>query len=260
MISLTSAQLDAWIAAFIYPLARILALIVSAPPFSNAAVPTRIKLAVGLALSLGIAPALPPIPPITPGSGAGLLILAQQMLIGVAMGFSIRIAVSAIDFAGEAIGLQMGLGFASFYDPDGGSQSPVVSQLLSLFGTLVLLAMDGHLMILAMLAQSFTLLPIGGTTIGSGTWLNLGHTGIIIFASGMMLALPVVAAMMVTNTAIAVLTRAAPQLNLFAIGFPITLAGGFIMIYLMLGYLATPLVALFEHAIQAMLGHFIVVR
>lgn len=260
MISLTSAQLDAWIAAFIFPLARILALIVVAPPFSNAAVPTRVKLAVGLAVALGLAPALPPLPPISPASGAGLLILGQQILIGVAMGFAMRIAISAIDFAGEVIGLQMGLGFATFYDPDSSAQSPVVAQFLSLFGTLVLLAINGHLMILATLAHSFTVLPIGGTAIGSGTWLNIAHTGIVIFASGLLLALPAVAALLITNTAIGVLTRAAPQLNLFAVGFPITLTGGFVILILMLSYLGTPLIALFEHGLQAMLGHFVSAR
>lgn len=260
MISLTSAQLDAWIAAFIFPLARILALISSAPPFSNAAVPMRIKLVLGLAISMALLPALPPIPQISPTSGIGLLILAQQMLIGFAMGFAMRLAVAAIDFAGEIIGLQMGLGFATFYDPDSAAQTPVVAQFISLFGTLVLLAINGHLMILATLAQSFVALPIGATSLAASSWSNLAHAGAIIFASGLMLALPAVAALLITNIAMGVLTRAAPQLNLFAVGFPITLAGGFVIMILMLGYLGTPLIQLFEHGLQAMLGHFVSAR
>lgn len=257
MITLTGAQLDAWIAAFFFPLARILALIAAAPPFSNAAVPMRIKVATGLALALALAPALPPIPPISPASGAGLAVLAQQMLIGAAMGFAFRLVISAIDFAGSLIGLQMGLGFATFYDPDNTSQTPVLSEFLSLLGLLVLLSMNGHLMILATLARSFEVLPIAGTALAAGSWSNLAHAGTIIFASGLMLALPVVCALLITNVALGVLTRAAPQLNLFAVGFPLTLIGGFTVLILSLGYLSTPLLQLFEHGIQSMLGHFV---
>ncbi|MBI2307803.1 MAG: flagellar biosynthetic protein FliR [Rhodocyclales bacterium] len=260
MITLTSAQLDAWMAAYFFPLARILALLAAAPPFSNAALPRRVRLALGLAIALALAPALPPIPPLSPASGAGLLILAQQMLIGFAMGFAMRLIVAAIDFSGEVIGLQMGLGFATFYDPGSASQTPVLSEFISLLGMLVLFSINGHLMILATLAQSFTALPIGGTSLAAGSWSNLVHAAAIIFASGLMLALPVVAALLITNIALGVLSRAAPQLNLFAVGFPITLIGGFVVLILSLGYLAVPLTQLFEHGLQAMLGHFVTGR
>lgn len=260
MIEFTSAQLDGWIAAFLFPFVRILALIAAAPPFSNAAIPNRIKLMLGLAISMALVPALPPIPPISPGSGIGMMVLAQQILIGASMGFAMRLAVAAIDFAGEAIGLQMGLGFATFFDPTSASQTPVLSNFLSLLGLLVLLAMNGHLMILATLAKSFEVLPIGGTAFAASTWLNFAHAGAVIFASGMMLALPALTALMITNIGLGVLTRAAPQLNLFAVGFPVTLAGGFVILILMMGYFAAPLMQLFEHGLQAMLGHFVLVR
>ncbi len=258
MIAFTSVQLDAWIAAFFYPMVRILALLAAAPPFSNAAVPIRIKLILGLAISLALVPALPALPPISPGSGEGMLILGQQMLIGMAMGFAMRLTVAAIDYAGEAIGLQMGLGFATFYDPDNTSQTPVVSEFLSLLGLLVLLSINGHLMIMATLAHSFTVLPIVGTSLAAGSWSNFAHAGAIIFSSGLILALPVIAALLITNVALGVLTRAAPQLNLFAVGFPITLIAGFVMLILSLSYLAGPLTELFEHGLNSMLGHFVV--
>lgn len=258
MITFTSAQLDAWIAAFFYPMVRILALLAAAPPFSNAAVPIRIKLILGLAISLALVPALPALPPISPGSGEGMLILGQQMLIGMAMGFAMRLTIAAIDYAGEAIGLQMGLGFATFYDPDNTSQTPVVSEFLSLLGLLVLLSINGHLMIMATLAHSFTVLPIVGTSLAAGSWSNFAHAGAIIFSSGLILALPVIAALLITNVALGVLTRAAPQLNLFAVGFPITLIAGFVMLILSLSYLAGPLTELFEHGLNSMLGHFVV--
>lgn len=260
MIEINSAQLHYWIAAFLFPLSRILGLLATAPPFSNAAVPRRIRLLLGLAITFAVAPALPPPPAVTPASGIGLALLAQQMLIGLTMGFAMRLVIAAVDFAGEAIGLQMGLGFATFYDPDSTAQTPVISEFISLLALLVLLAMNGHLMILATLAQSFHALPIGGTQLAAGSWWNIAHAGGMIFSAGLLLVLPIVCAMLITNIALGVLTRAAPQLNLFAVGFPVTLIGGFVILVLSLSYLSAPLSRMFEHGLQAMLGHFVLVR
>lgn len=257
MIEITSAQLDAWIAAFFFPLARTLSLIATAPPFSNAALPMRIKLMLGIAISLALVPALPPMPAVSPASGAGLMLLAQQMVIGSAMGFAMRLAVAAIDYAGEVTGLQMGLGFATFYDPQSTSQTPVLSNFLSLLGLLVLFSINGHLMILVTLGESFSVLPVGGTTLAAGSWSNLANAGGLIFSTGLMLSLPVITALLITNVALGVLTRAAPQLNIFAVGFPLTLIGGFLLLILSMSYLAGPLTQLFEHGLRSMLGYFV---
>lgn len=257
MIQLSSTQLDAWIAAFFLPLVRILGLLTAAPPFSNAALPRRVRLGLGLAIAIALVPALPPLPAISPASGVGLMLLAQQMLIGLAMGFAMRLAIAAVDYAGAAIGLQMGLGFATFYDPQNTAQTPVVSEFVSLLAILVLLSINGHLMILATLAKSFEAMPIGATSFAQASWSNFANAGSIVFSTGLLLALPIVAAMLITNIALGVLTRAAPQLNLFAIGFPLTLIGGFAVLILTLNYLATPLTQLFEHGLQSMLGHFV---
>ena len=130
MITFTSAQLDAWLALFMFPLARILGLLASAPVFNNAALPTQVRLVTGLAIALALAPALPPLPPIPAGSWTALVILAEQVLIGTLLGFTLRIAFAAVDIAGELIGLQMGLGFATFFDPDSGGQTPVIAMWL----------------------------------------------------------------------------------------------------------------------------------
>ncbi|MBK9446498.1 MAG: flagellar biosynthetic protein FliR [Betaproteobacteria bacterium] len=258
MISFTSAQLDAWIVAFFFPLTRILALLAAAPPFSNASVPRRSKLMLGLAISLALVPALPPMPTVSPSSGMGLMLIAQQIVIGMAMGFAMRLTIAAIDYAGEVIGLQMGLGFATFYDPDNASQTPVLSNFISLLGILVLFSINGHLMILVTLAESFSAIPVGGPFLAAATWSNLGHAGAIIFSSGLMLAIPIVSALVITNIALGVLTRAAPQLNIFAIGFPLTLIAGFVLLILSLNYLAAPLMELFEHGLRSMLGYFVI--
>lgn len=254
MLSITSAQLDAWIAAFIYPLTRILAVIATAPFWGSTAIPRRMRLMLGLAIAVGLAPVLPPMPAISPASGPGVWILVQQMLIGLGMGFAMRIVYAAVDVAGEYIGLQMGLGFATFYDPLNSSQTPVVAEFMNLLALLLFLAINGHLFYVATLAQSFTAIPVSATPLGTGSWLALVELGSKIFAAGLLLALPVIVALIITNLALAVLTRAAPQLNIFAIGFPITLIGGFATLAMTLNYLATPLQAIFEQGLSAMLG------
>ncbi len=256
MISISAAEINAWIVAFFFPLARILALLVAAPPFNNAALSVTIRLMLGLAIAIALTPALPPIPAVEPASAAGLWILAQQLLIGFAMGFSMRLAFSAVDMAGNLIGTQMGLGFASFYDPQSAAQTPVISELLGILALLTFLAINGHLMLIATLAHSFQIIPIGITPPGSASWLNVANAGAMIFLSGMLLALPILVALLITNVALSVLSRAAPQLNLFAVGFPLTLALGFAAMIVSLSYLSTPLQLLFEQGLQTMLGTF----
>jgi len=250
MLSVTSAQLDAWLAAFFYPLARVLALLASSPVLNNVAVPRRVRLLIGLAVTVGLAPALPPLPAVAPGSGLGLAVLAQQVLIGLAMGFTLRIVFSAIDLAGELVGLQMGLSFAVFYDPQNAAQTAVVAEFLGLLAALVFLSVNGHLMILAVLAQSFTLLPIGADPFAAAGFATLARWGATLFSAGILLALPMIAALLITNIALGVLTRAAPTLNLFAVGFPVTLLVGFSVLLLSLSYMAPALQSLFERGLD----------
>ena len=257
MISFTSAELNAWIAAFFFPLARILALLAAAPPFNNAGLTTRVRLVLGLAIAMAISPALPAMPSIEPASGLGLLILAQQMIIGLAMGLALRLVFSAIDLAGMMISTQMGLGFATAYDPQTASQTPVVSELIGMLALLMFLAIDGHLMVISTLVQSFTFLPVKLLAISEASWLNIANAGGIIFSAGVMLSLPAVTALLITNVALGVLGRVAPQLNLIVIGFPVTILLGFVALYVGMSYLATPLQQLFEHGLRSMLGFFL---
>ena len=254
MISITTTQIDAWIVAFAYPLVRILAFIAAAPLWSTAGIPRRTRVILGLCVTIALVPALPTMPAVAPGSLTGLWILAQQMLIGIGMGFAARIVFSAVDMAGEFIGAQMGLGFATSYDPLSSSQTPVISEFLSLIGLLLFLSLNGHLIYIATLAQSFYAIPVSANPLGAASWLNLVELGSKIFSAGLLLALPVVIALMITNIALAVLTRAAPQLNIFALGFPLTLTGGFVALAISMNYLAVPLQALYEFALSAMLG------
>lgn len=252
MLSVSAAQLDAWMAAYIFPLARVLALMGAAPIFNNPGLPRHIRLVIGLSVTVGLVPALPPLPQIAPGSGLGLAVLAQQILIGVAMGLSLRLVFTAIDLAGELAGLQMGLSFAVFFDPQNSGQTAVVSQFLGLLAMLVFLAMDGHLMVMMALAKSFTLMPIGADPFAAVGLQTLVQWGAIVYSAGVLLALPLIAALLITNIALGVLTRAAPQLNLFAVGFPVTLLVGFSVLLLSLSYMGPVFQHLFERAFDAM--------
>jgi flagellar biosynthetic protein FliR len=250
MITVSSADINMWVAGLLWPLARIMALIAASPLFGNSAVPVRIKLSLGILLAIIVAPAVPAGPAADPLSLAGLLILAQEMLVGLAMGFTIRIIFAAVEMAGEISSLTMGLGFATFFDPATQGRSSAISQFLSLVATMAFLAVNAHLVLLAALVESFSSLPISATPIYGGGFKQLADWGGKIFSTGVQLSLPIVAALLITNVALGILTRAAPQLNLFGIGFPITLGVGLLVIAMTLPYLGTPVQNLFLEGIE----------
>ncbi|MBY0267802.1 MAG: flagellar biosynthetic protein FliR [Burkholderiales bacterium] len=252
MITLSSAQLAAWLAAFMWPFARVLGLLIAAPIFGNPRFPLRVRLALALIITVVVAPTLPPLPQVAPDSLPGLGIFAQQLLIGLTMGFALRLIFTAVEMAGELIGLQMGLGFAVFYDPQNAGQMPLIGQFLGVLTTLIFLAVNGHLLMLSALAESFRDLPIGDLP-GQGTWLAVAGWGSRIFAAALLLAMPVVAALLTVNLALAALTRAAPQLNVFAIGFPITLAVGFSALLLTLPWLTPVVDGMLRETMEALL-------
>lgn len=236
MLSVTTAQLNAWLAMLLWPFMRILGLMIAAPVFGNQRFSVRLRVGLALMVAIIVAPTLPPLPAVAPDSAAGLGIVAQQLLIGLAMGFVMRMVFTAVEMAGELIGLQMGLGFAVFYDPQNSGQMPIIGQFLGLIATLAFLAANGHLMVLSMLADSFRVMPIDTQMVDPGLWKTIAGWGSRILYSALLLALPVVAALLMTSLALAVLTRAAPQLNVFAVGFPITLLIGFIALLLSLPF------------------------
>jgi len=254
MISFSATQLDAWIVAFVFPLTRILALLATAPVFSNISISVQARLIVGLAIAFALTPALPALPPIAPDSWLGMLVLAQQVLIGVILGFTLRLIFTAVDVAGELIGLQMGLGFASFYDPQTASQTPVLAEFLGLIATLLFLAMNGHLLTLSMLAESFTLLPISATPFAAKGFAAMLSWAATIFSTGVFLALPLIAALLIANIALGVLARIAPALNIFAVGFPVTIVAGFSVLALSLPYMGAALERLYDSGFVALSG------
>ncbi|PZP61802.1 MAG: flagellar biosynthetic protein FliR [Azospira oryzae] len=249
MLSVTDAQLNAWLAAFLWPLARVLGLLMVAPVLSTA--PARVRIGLGVVATLAIAPMAGTMPEAAVGSLQGLLILAQEVAVGAAMGFAVRLTFAALQVAGDLAGLQMGLGFATFFDPQSSGQTPVMAQFVELAGVLLFLAINGHLMMMAALAQSFQVLPVGAA-LAPGSWRTLAELGTGVFSLGVLLALPVVGPLLVVNVVLGVLSRAAPQLNIFAVGFPMTLMAGFVALAVTLPYLAPVLDRAFTEAIGSM--------
>jgi len=237
VLSVTSVQLAGWMATFLWPFVRMLALVSTAPIFGEPSVPRQVKVAIAALLALVLAPALAPAPSIPVMSAGGAWILLQQILIGSAMGLTMRMVFTAVQAAGEYIGLQMGLSFATFFDPMSGGSTMVVARLLHMLALLIFLAIDGHLLLIAVLAQSFELLPIADAPLSAGGWLFLVTAGGEIFASGLMLALPLVTALLTLNLAMGILNRASPQFSIFAVGFPLTLLAGIGMLQLLIPHL-----------------------
>jgi len=250
MISFSTADINLWIAGLLWPLTRILGLLAASPLFGNSSVPASVKISLGVLLAMVVAPAVPMLPGSDPLSLAGLLILVQEMLIGLAMGFSIRIVFAAVEMAGEISSLTMGLGFATFFDPNTQGRSSAISQFLALVATMAFLAVNAHLVLLSVLVESFYTLPVSASPVYGGGFKQLADWGGKIFSTGVQLSLPIVAALLITNVALGILTRAAPQLNLFGIGFPITLGVGLLVIAMTLPYLATPVQNLFLDGIE----------
>ncbi len=237
MFTVTAAQLNAWLIIFIWPFVRILALLSTDPIFGNRAVPGRIKIGAAILLTLVLIPTLGPPPPVELGSASGMLILMQQIIIGVAMGLVMRIVFSAVEMAGNLAALQMGLGFATFFDHFSAAQVPVIGQFTGLLAILMFLSTNGHFVVLTALSESFYTLPITAQPLSAQGWRTVAEWGGEIFRAGVWISLPIVAALLITNLALGIMTRAAPQLNIFAVGFPLTIFAGFFLLYLTLPFI-----------------------
>lgn len=233
-MEVTSAQLTAWIGAYFWPFLRIGAMLMVAPVFGARMVPKRLRLGLGLALAVMVAPLLPAMPVVDALSPQGVLIELNQLVIGLAMGFVLQLVFGALVTAGQTVAMSMGLGFASLVDPQNGIQVPVVSQFYLITSTLLFLVFNGHLLLIQMVVDSFHTLPVGTTGLPREAIYDLVTWATQMFSGALMVALPAVTSIMLVNMALGVMTRAAPQMNIFSVGFPITLLGGFAVIILTL--------------------------
>lgn len=231
---LTTADINAWVGSYMWPFFRIAALLTAMPLFGSPLAPFRIRLAMAVLVSLVIAPTVTAVPTVEIFSAASLVIIVQQVLIGVAMGFALHLVYSVFVLAGQIIAMQMGLGFAAMVDPQSGSHVPIVSQFYTLLVSLTFLALNGHLVVIEFLADSFRIVPIGVSGLGTDGLWTLVSWGSQMFGGAVVIALPAIAALLLANVSFGVMTRAAPQLNIFAVGFPITLVLGFVIMLVLM--------------------------
>lgn len=225
-MNVTDAQLSAWLAAFLWPLIRIAALFSSAPILSARQFPVRMRVALALVITVIVAPTLPQPPVVDVFSYDAFLIMLQQILIGVSMGFVFQMVFAALVFGGQISAYSMGLGFASMIDPQNGTQVPVISQYYVILATLMFLLLNGHLMLIEMVVNSFHQLPVATDGISRNGYYELVAWGSQLFINGLLMALPIVGVLLLVNLGMGVVMRAAPQLNIFAVGFPITIILG----------------------------------
>ncbi len=228
-----AAEIVPWVHAFMWPFLRVAGFVLVAPIFGAAVVPGRTRVIIALALSILIAPIVPPAPPLATFSAPFFLTIVNQLLIGSAIGFVVQLVFDALVIGGQTIAMTMGLGFATLIDAQRGASVPVVSQFMLVFGILIFLSINGHIALIATLAESFRWAPIG-TDFSAASAYQAAYFAGYMFSAGVVIALPAVVALVIVNFGLGVVSRAAPALNLFAIGFPITMLFGFLIVMLSL--------------------------
>ncbi|MEO5686627.1 MAG: flagellar biosynthetic protein FliR [Burkholderiaceae bacterium] len=253
MISLTEAQIMAWLAPVLWPFIRVLALFSSMPVLGQRNVPIRVRIALSFFIAIGVAGTVPA------GSGnvaldspAAILLVVQQVLIGLSLGFAVRIIFTAIEFAGEIIGLQMGLNFAGFFDPATAQQATATSSFFSTMVAFLFIAMNGHLLVIEAVVQSLVAFPVSPEPFAFLHAVRPETWGAEIFRLGLWIALPLIAMLLFVNMMLGIIARVAPQISIFSVGFPITLGVGLVGVMFTLPLLQGP----FTTALEQMLTLF----
>ncbi|WP_130619365.1 flagellar biosynthetic protein FliR [Dyella amyloliquefaciens] len=232
MNSVDYAQIQHLLGSLLWAMGRVGGLCLLAPVFGDKVVPQRIRLGVMLILAFVLAPLAPTA--IDLMSADGVATMASQVLIGASVGFVLKLAFEAVSLGGQLVGQSMSLGFAETVDPRGGGSSPVLSQFYLLMVTLLFLAMDGHLRLIALLADSFRTLPPGRAVIDGNGLHAVVAFAVHLFGGAVRVALPAMTSLLMVNIGFAAISRAAPSMNLFAVGFPITVTLGFVALWLSL--------------------------
>lgn len=231
---------------YYWPFLRISAVFLASPIIGSSSFPVRARVLLAVFITALVAPSIPMVPEIDMIGAAGLLVAAQQVVIGLAMGFILQMVFAAAVIAGQSLAMAMGLGFAMSVDPQNGVQVPVLSQLYMILATLLFLGVNGHLVLIKFLVNSFTLLPIGLTELRDDFGLDVVLWASQMFMGALVIALPALTALLLINIAFGVVTRAAPQLNIFAVGFPVTILAGFALIFLTMPSALSQLAYMFD--------------
>ena len=250
MVTFDEAQLLAWISPLLWPFFRALFLFAALPVLGARVVPARVRIALAGFIALAAQPALPQMPVVPLDSALTVLVVAQQAVIGLSLGFAVRVVFTAIEFAGEVIGLQMGLNFAGFFDPLSASAATASSRFFGTTVSWLFVAINGHLLVVMALVHSFTAFPVGPEPFAFLRSTLPHQWGAEIFATGLWIALPLVTMLLFINMVLGAISRVAPQINIFAIGFPVTLGVGLLGLLLTLPALEMPFTAALERVLM----------
>lgn len=252
MVSLTEAQLLGWITPLLWPFLRALALLGALPLLGTRTVPMRVRIGLAALIAIAAQASLPPMPEVPLDSAAAFLLVAQQLLIGYSLGFAVRLVFAAIETAGEIVGLQMGLNFAGFFDPVTAAQTTASSRFFGAMVGWLFVVANGHLLVVAALVSSFSAFPVGEAPFAFLAQVEPQRWGAMIFSTALAIALPMIAMLLFVNLVLGVISRVAAQINVFAVGFPITLGVGLLGMLLTLPMLQQP----FTAALERMLAFF----
>ena len=240
----------AWLSPVLWPFLRVLALFTSAPVFSMRVIPVRTRIGLAFLVAVCAQAVLPEQPVISLNSREAAGAVVQQVGIGLAMGFAVRLVFAAVELAGEIIGLQMGLNFASFFDPASNAQVSAVARFFGNISMLLFVVINGHLMVLMAVVKSFDSFPVGGNFLQAIGQMRLHELGASLFSSALWIALPMIALLLFVNLTLGIISRVAPQMNIYAVGFPVTLTVGLLGIAATLPMLEQPVMALLQQSID----------
>ena len=250
MISISEAQLVQWLSPILWPFLRVLAVFTAAPIFSSRAFPLRTRIGLAFLIAYAAQDSLPNQAVVSIDGPQALGAVVQQVGIGLAIGFTVRLVFAAFELAGQVVGFQMGLGFAAFFEPSTSAQSSAMGRFYANMAALLFIVLNGHLLVLMAVVHSFTAFPVDQNFLQALVAMKLQDLGANLFASAFWIALPVVAMLMFANLALGIISRVAPQMNIYAIGFPVTLAVGLIAVAATLPMLEQPFAALLQQMID----------
>lgn len=231
MLYVTDEVIASWVSHFLWPFFRLSGFFVIVPIIGSRLVPARVRISLAFLITFLIYPLMPEMPVIEAVNLKNFIMIAEQVVIGTTLGFIVLMMMQIFVLAGQTISMQMGLGFASMVDPTNGISVAVLSQWYQVLVTLVFLAINGHLMVLEVVIDSFYTLPIGEGLFGPDQWRVLAGFGSWLYQASLSLALPAITALLLVNLSFGVMTRAAPQLNVFALGFPVTMMTGLVIVW-----------------------------
>jgi flagellar biosynthesis protein FliR len=235
-VTIEMSALIYWLSGMLWALGRVGGFFMVAPIFSATVVPQRVRVAMLIVLTMVLSPLAPTQMDLFSAGGAATMV--SQILIGGSIGFVLQLIFQAVSYGGILIGQAMGLGYAELINPMNNTSSPVLGQFYLVMVSMLFLAMDGHLQVISLLADSFRSLPPGATGLDANSLFAVVMAASDLFSGALRVALPAMTSLLLVNIGFAATARASPAMNLFTVGFPISICAGFVTLWMAMRGLA----------------------